>query len=141
MSNPFEFFNTSDDEDNKVTIVKKDDKHKVSTLFSIQPTQKNVHSKNKKKKVIKKQLKLPDLLLLKMLFHLKLRKAIKFLIIRNVRKNNGNKKKSPAVILMTGDPELAESNDLVIQRQTQKSRRRIWQCWKRQGPPTARKVR
>ena len=102
--------------------------------------QKSVPTKNKKKKMIKKQPKLLNLQVVKKFSPLKPRKVTNILIW-NVRKNNGNKKKSPAVILMTGDPELAESNDLVIQRQTQKSRRRIWQCWKRQGPPTARKVR
>lgn len=49
MSNPFEFFNASDDDEPKTTVVKKEEKHKLSNSSLNQLTPKSGPTKNSKR--------------------------------------------------------------------------------------------
>ena len=60
MSNPFEFFNDSEEED-KPTLVKTQDKQKRSNPSPTQHMQTNEPSKNNRRKTKKKQQKSPKL--------------------------------------------------------------------------------
>ena len=93
MSNPFEFFNASDDEeDSKVTVVKKEDKPKHSMMFFIQPMQRKEPTKSKKK-IVKRELnKLLNLHLFKKPFLLKPNKVTNIPTWKE-RKSNGSKNK------------------------------------------------
>jgi hypothetical protein len=55
MSNPYEFFAASDDEDSKPTIVKTDNKPKRSNPTVTQPTKKKGSSNNSLTRTAKKQ--------------------------------------------------------------------------------------
>ena len=123
MSNPFEFFNASDDDEPQTNIVKKDDKHKLSNSSINQLTQRREPTRNSKKKVPKKLLRLLKVLkelLLKKLFLKELRII---LIIEDViclapsSKSSIKKfgvKRTPLVTISIEDQELAESKNSLI---------------------------
>lgn len=123
MSNPFEFFNASDDDEPQTNIVKKDDKHKLSNSSINQLTQRREPTRNSKKKVPKKLLRLLKVLkelLLKKLFLKELRII---LIIEDViclapsSKSSIKKsgvKRTPLVTISIEDQELAESKNSFI---------------------------
>ena len=140
MSNPFEFFNASDDEeDQKVIVVKKDDKPKLSISSSTQPMPISEPTRNKKNKIRRRLPRSPSLQPPAKMHLPKIKKATSMLIWRG-RRSSGNKRKFPVDILTIDDQEPAESILLVIQGPTQKGWRRIRQCWQHQGHATPIKI-
>lgn len=112
MSNPYAAFNISDDEeDNKVTVVKAEDKPKRSINTIMQPTKTKRISKNNKKKLRKLFLKLQLHLLL--LRKITLKKESLILIWKEI-KETGKKNHLHLVIPMTEKVVLEDSKNYVI---------------------------
>ena len=142
MTNPFEYFNASDDEDEpKTTLVKKDDKHKLSNSSLNQLTQRREPTKNNKRikpKKLLKSLRMLEELQLKNLFLKELERILIEVTTclvtssANSIKKYGVKRIQLATISIV-DQELAESNIIFIQRTAKKGWRWIWKCGKPEG--------
>lgn len=108
MTNPFEAFNVSDDEeDTRVNVVKGEEKTKRSNFSSIQPTKRRESTRNSKKrpKIITIHLNLP------LSTSLSPKEPNNLALIptwREIRKNT-KLKSSPQDIIMTDNPALADS--------------------------------
>lgn len=148
MTNPFEYFNASDDDEPKTTHVKKEDKHKLSTSSLNQLTPKSGPTKSSKKIRPRKLPKLPskpEEALLRNLFPKESRKILiedtTCLVTSNANstKKYGVKRIPPATS-STVDQEPAESNYNFTQRPTQKGWRRLRKRWKPQGLARAGQV-
>ena len=142
MSNPFEYFNASDDEDEpKTTHVKKDEKHKLSNSSLNQLTQRREPTRSNKRikpRKLLKSLKVleenqPKKLFLKELERILIEVTICLVTSSaNSIKKYGVRRTQPVTILIV-DQELAESNIIFTQRTTKKGWRWIWKCGKPEG--------
>ena len=142
MTNPFEFFNASDDEDEpKTTHVKKEEKHSLSNSCINQLTQRSEPTRSSKRKMPRKLLRSPKAqedpqlkrLSLNELRIILIEVTTCLVISKKSFKKRYGVKRTHKVIISIADQELAESKNIFIQRTTKKGWRWIRKCWKHQG--------
>ena len=141
MSNPFEFFNASDDEeDQKMTIVKKDDKPKLSTPSLTQPMPTSVPTRSRKSKTRRRPPRSLGPAPPPKPSPPKARNLASTPTWRG-RRSSGSRRKSPLDTPTIAAQEPAESISLPMQGPSQKGWRRIRQRRQCQGHAAPRKIR